>query len=185
VAVSLGHQVATLVLEVCGVLAAVVVLIALTVGRRPNRAELRLASGAVVGVLAVALTLGEIPSGAALLQKAHSESVSATAGVEHCFGEVWPQNPGGVGVAHLPFLRWLKARIGPHAVYALDYAAPPDPYCILLNMLPALYAAPGEHAEWTIAWGTIPAEMQARIAAHDPSVRVFAPGFALQSNGKS
>jgi hypothetical protein len=73
--------------------------------------------------------------------------------------------------------------MGPHAVYALDYTPPPDTGCLAFGLLPALPARPGERAEWTIAFGSVPAEMRVRIARHDPAVQVFAPGFALQFNG--
>ena len=177
-------QLATLVLEVLGIFAAVGLLVALIWGRRPRRGELRFASAVVVGVLAVALAAGQISSGLSLLNQARRASVSAGDGVDYCFGEGWPGNPRGAGVARLAFVRWLRARMGPHAVYAIDYAPPPDVNCLLLGLLPALPARAGERADWTIAFGAVPAEMQARIAAHDPSVRVFAPGFALQGDQK-
>ncbi len=181
---SLTDQLATLVLQVVGILAAVGLLVALTVGRRPTRAQLRLASAAVVGVLAVALAVGQIPSGASLLNQARRASVSTRDGVEYCFRHPWPGNPQGSGAVRLPFLRWLRSQLGAGAVYSLAYVSPPDRNCLLLGLLPALPALPGEHAAWTIAWGLLPPAMQARIAAHDPSVAVFAPGFALQRNGR-
>jgi hypothetical protein len=180
---SLTDQLATLALQVVGILAAVGLLVALTVGRRPTRAQLRLASAAVVGVLAVALVAGQIPSGASLLNQGRRASVSARDGVEYCFGQPWPGNPQGGGSARLPFLHWLRSQLGVGAVYSLAFASPPDRNCVLLGLLPALPARPGERAAWTIAWGVVPPAMLARIAAHDPSVRVFAPGFALQRNG--
>jgi hypothetical protein len=181
---SLTDQLATLALEVVGILGAVALVIALTVGRRPKRAELRFASAMVAGVLAVVVATSELPVGASVLNQARRSAVSARVATEYCFGQVWPANPGGAGAARLPFLRWLKARIGPQAVYAIAYAPPPDADCLFLGLLPALPAAPGEHADWTIAFGVVPAEMKARIAAHEASVRVFAPGFALESDGK-
>ena len=182
--VSLSHELATLVLEVLGVFGAVALLVALTVGRRPKRAEVRFASAAVVGALTLALAVGEIPSGVSVLIQAHRLVLSSSASTDYCFFESWPDNPGGAGQARLGFVDWLKDVMGSHAVYAIDYAPPPDQNCLFLGLLPALPAAPGEHADWTIAFGVVPAEMQARIAAHDPSVQVFAPGFALQQVGK-
>jgi hypothetical protein len=181
---SLGHQLATLVLEVVGVCGAVGVLVALTVGRRPRGPELRLASGAVVGVIAVALAVGGLPSGVSVLSDAERSSVSARDGVDYCFGQDWPQNPGGAGLARLPFVQWARALMGPRAIYSVDYTPPPDPDCLYLGLLPALPARPGERAQWTIAYGSVPPQMQALIAAHDPSVRVFASGFAVEFNGK-
>ncbi|MGH2842670.1 MAG: hypothetical protein ACRDKL_03670 [Solirubrobacteraceae bacterium] len=134
--------------------------------------------------MVVAIVSGGVPSGVQTLLKAVRSPVSATAGVDYCFGEDWPDNRNGAGVKRLVFLRWLKARMGPDAVYTLDYRPPPDTGCVGLALLPALPAGPGERAEWTIAWGAVPAEMRARIAAHDPSVRVFGPGLALQWNGR-
>jgi hypothetical protein len=155
----------------------------LTVGRKPTSAQLRLASGAVIAVLALVVVAGEIPSGASVLNQARRAAVSERAGVDYCFRQGWPGNPGGAGAARLPFVHWLLARMGPHAVYAIDYTSPPDPNCLFLGLLPALPARTGEHADWTIAFGAIPPEMQRRIAAHDPSVRVFAPGYALERDG--
>jgi hypothetical protein len=177
---SLIDQLATLVLQVAGILGAVVLLTRLTLRRKPGRAELRIASGVVIAVLAVVVTAGEIPSGASVLNQARRASVSARAGVDFCFRQGWPGNPGGAGAERLPFVHWLLARMGPHAVYTIDYTSPPDPNCLFLGLLPALPARPGEHADWTIAFGAVPPEMQLRIAAHDPSVRVFAPSYALE-----
>ncbi len=145
---------------------------------------LRFAPLAVIGAVAIALAGGAIPAALTMLARAAREPVSAAAGVDYCFGEPWPDNPNGVGVARLPFVRWLRSRMGSHAVYTLDYTPPPDTGCLALGLLPALPARPGERAEWTIAFGSIPAEMRTRIARHDPAVQVFAPGFALQFNGR-
>ena len=148
-----------------------------------TRRELRFALAAVAVAVTIAVVWGGIPSGLATLARAARKPVSAARGVDFCFGESWPDNPNGAGVTRLPFVRWLKARMGPHAVYTLDYTPPPDTGCLTLGLLPDLPARPGERAGWTIAFGSIPPEMRARIAGHDSSVRVFAPGFALQFNG--
>ena len=155
------------------------------VGIAPQSARfaLRFMPLAVVGAVSIALATGGTPAALAMLARAAREPVSAAAGVDYCFGESWPDNSNGAGVARLPFVRWLKSRIGSHAVYTLDYSPPPDTGCLVLGLLPALPALPGERAEWTIAFGSVPAEMRARIAKHDPTVQVFAPGFALQFNG--
>ena len=60
-----------------------------------------------------------------------------------------------------------------------ESAAKSRPGMLMLVLLPSLPAGPGGHAGWTIAFGTIPPDLRARIARHDPSVRIFAPGFAL------
>lgn len=148
------------------------------------RVVLRFTPLAVIGAVAIALAGGGIPTALGMLARGAREPASAAAGVDFCFGEPWPDNPKGAGVARLPFVRWLKSRMGPHAVYTVDYTPPPDTGCLALGLLPALPARPGERAEWTIAFGSIPSEMRARIARHDPTVEVFAPGFALQFNGR-
>ena len=151
---------------------------------RSARVALRLAPWVIIGAVVLALAGGGIPATLSLLSQAAREPVSATTGVDYCFGEPWPDNPHGAGMARLPFVRWLKSRMGAHAVYALDYTPPPDTGCLTLGLLPALPARPGERAEWTIAFGSVPAEMRALIGRHDPAVEVFAPGFALQFNGR-
>jgi hypothetical protein len=171
--VALTRGLATLVLEVVGILGAVGVLAALTIGRRPTASELRFATVAAVGALTVALALGQLAAAGSTLDQARRGAVSAPDGIEHCFGEQRAQ-------ARLPFVRWLKMRLPKDAVYALDYTPAPDVLCVALVLLPALPAAPGQRAEWTIAFGAIPPAMQARINAHDPSVQVFAPGFGLE-----
>jgi hypothetical protein len=171
------------VLEVLGVLAAVAVLVAVNIGRRPTRPELRRAAATVIGGLAVVFAIGGIASGASALNQARRASVSASQGTDYCFGQSWPGNPNGAGAARLPFVRWLRARMGADAVYAIDDASPPDVDCLYLGLLPALPARPGQRPDWTIAYGAMPPEMQAKIAAHDPAVRVFAPGYALQDDG--
>jgi hypothetical protein len=151
---------------------------------RSARVAQRLAPWVIIGAVVLALAGGGIPATLSLLSQAARDPVSATTGVDYCFGEPWPDNPNGAGMARLPFVRWLKSRMGAHAVYALDYTPPPDTGCLTLGLLPALPARPGERAEWTIAFGSVPAEMRTLIGRHDPAVEVFAPGFALQFNGR-
>jgi hypothetical protein len=149
-----------------------------------TRVPLRLAPWVVIGAVVLALAGSGVRATLTLLSQAAREPVSATTGVDYCFGESWPDNANGAGRARLPFVRWLKARMGAHAVYALDYTPPPDTGCLTLGLLPSLPARPGERAEWTIAFGAVPAEMRALIARHDPAVQVFSPGFALQYDGR-
>jgi hypothetical protein len=151
-------------------------------GAKIARVARRITPWVVVGAVAIALAADGISATLTMLSQAAGAPVSAGSGVDYCFGESWPDNANGAGVARISFVRWLKARMGPHAVYALDYTPPPDTGCLTLGLLPALPARPAEHAEWTIAFGSVPAEMRARIARHDPTVQVFAPGFALQFN---
>jgi hypothetical protein len=79
----------------------------------------------VIGAVVLALAAGGISATLSLLSQAAREPVSSTAGVDYCFGESWPDNANGAGMARLPFVRWLKSRMGAHAVYALDYTPPP------------------------------------------------------------
>lgn len=169
---------AKLVLEVLGLLGLAVLIGALRSGRRPALGEFRVSVVIVVAVVMVALVCGlaieQFASAGSTLNTARRSAVSAREGVERCFFEQ------GAG-SRLAFIRWVKRQIGPHAVYAFDYAGEPDVLCVYLVMLPALPATPGERADWTVAFGVIPPAMRARIARHDPAVRVFAPGFALES----
>jgi hypothetical protein len=173
---------AKLALEVLGILGLVWVLAAATTRRmRPRLSDLRAGAVVAVGALAVVLTailaIHQLASAHSTLNETRRSAVSARDGIEHCFYEQ------GAG-ARLPFIRWVKRQIGTHGVYALDYAGQPDVLCVYLVMLPALPAAVGQRADWTIGFGAIPPDVQSRIRRHDPAVRMFAPGFALQADRK-
>jgi hypothetical protein len=88
--------------------------------------------------------------------------------------------------SELRFINWARAQLPPHAVYALtDYLPQPDTWCLTLALLPALPFGPGhEVAGWQIALGGEPPELVARIAARDPAVRVFRPGFVVARLGR-
>jgi hypothetical protein len=171
---------ARLSLEVLGLISLAGLVVAVTRGRkRPQLSDLRAGTVVAVGALAVALTailaIHQLASAHSTLNETRRSVVSARDGIEHCFYEQ------GAG-ARLPFIRWVKRQIGTHAVYALDYAGRPDVLCVYLVMLPALPAAVGQRADWTIGFGAIPSDMQSRIRKRDPAVRMFAPGFALQAD---
>jgi hypothetical protein len=179
---SLGRQLTTLVLEVAGMLGAAALLAAFLTGPGSWRPRLRRCAPAAVAAFALAIGAGQLSSTASILGQAHSHSVSAAGGRDWCFGESWPGNPGGAGRGALPFVRWARSQLGAHARYTILGATPPSPpdrQCLYLALLPALPAAPGQQAEWTIAFGSIPPSLHARIAAHDPAVRAFSPDFAL------
>lgn len=175
---SLTRGVVTVGLEVLGLLGAIGLVAALTLRRRPTRVELRFTTVVAVGALTLALALDQLATAGSTLNQTRRGGATAQSGLERCFTDGEPAGP------RLPFVRWLKARMGAHAVYVLDrYTSPPDPLCLYLVLLPALPAGPGEHADWRIAFGEVGPEMQARIVQHDPSVRVFAPGLALERDG--
>jgi hypothetical protein len=173
---------AKLALEVLGIFGLAWVVGAVTTRRmRPRLSDLRAGMVVAVGALAVALTailaIHQLASAHSTLNATRRSPVSARDGIEHCFYEQ------GAG-ARLPFIRWVKRQIGTHAVYALDYAGQPDVLCVYLVMLPALPVAVGQRADWTVAFGAIPPDMQSRIRKHDPAERTFASGFALQADRK-
>jgi hypothetical protein len=155
---SLGGQVIRLILEV-GVLLAATLLLAAALGRRRRQSSAGPACAAVISVAAVALFLGQVRSSASLLNQARRLSFPRVAAADYCFAEGWPQNPNGRGATRLPFARRVRATVGRNGVYELSYAPPPDPDCLLLGLLPALPAAPGERAGWAVAFGQIPPGM--------------------------
>jgi hypothetical protein len=163
-------------------LGAGVLISALMTGRRPSRPLVRTGGALVLVAVGLAVLASEVVPGLSILNQARRQAVSASYGRNFCFRQGWPGNPAGSGAARLPFVHWLNARMGPNAVYTLVYSAPPDEDCVILGLLPALPAAPGERAQWTVAFGAVPKEMQAKIAVHDASVRVFGPGLALERN---
>lgn len=174
---SLGGQVVRLILEVVVLLAATVMLAAV-LGRRQRQFSAGFACAAVMSVAAVALFLGQIRSSASLLNQARRLSFPRVAAADYCFAEGWPQNPAGRGAARLPFARHVRAAVGRNGVYELSYAPPPDPDCVFLGLLPALPAAPGEHAGWAVTFGQIPSGMNG--AARERRIERFGRGLALE-----
>jgi len=169
-----GRELGRLSLELLTIVGAAIV-VALTARRRLAAEHVRAAVAPAVAGLAVTLTIVQLFTASSKLRHLALRPVSARAGVEHCFTE---QD----AAARLPFVRWVKTRIGSHSQYALDYAGEPDLLCVYLVLLPSLPARVPSHADWIIAFGAPPPEMQRRIAARDPTVEQFAPGFALERN---
>jgi hypothetical protein len=107
--------------------------------------------------------------------------VTAQTGRDECIQE--SPAPPDLYTVRVPFTNWLRQQLHSGDLYALSASTvPPDDLCLYSLLLPALPALPGERPTRTIAFGSIPPAMASRIAAHDPAVRVYAPGFALQSN---
>jgi hypothetical protein len=151
----------------------------LRISRGTTRRDLRLVAASVLATVAFASALVHVGDVGSVLNQARRSAVGPRAGLERCFDE---SNgvPGPRLRLRLPFINWVKQRLPRDAVYALaPYTGPPDAWCVALVLLPSLPAGPGGRARWTIAFGTIPPDLQGRIARHDPSVLVFAPGLAL------
>jgi hypothetical protein len=171
------HSLAKLALELAVTVVAIGLVAALVSRRRADRAGVRAAAAPAAAALIAVLVVTQIAHALSDLNRARRDAVSARAGVEHCFAEY-----GAAGAARLPFIDWVRNRIGAHAIYAIDFSDVPDLLCVTFALLPARPALPGEHADWTVAFGTIPPPMQSLIARHDPSVKLFTPGFALERN---
>ncbi len=181
---SLGHGVAELAGEVLAariVIALAVVIVGRASGDRAVARQV-VATG-LAGLLAVSVALHLRGAGSALAQ-AGRHHVSAQMGLEHCVTESLSGAP--VALKAVGFLAWVKHELPAGARYAVSpYGGSPDGWCVTMVLLPALPAGPGEPVGWTLALGSIPAEMQAKITGHDPSVEVYAPGYALERDGRS
>jgi len=174
----MGH-VLTLLLEVVGV---AVLVGAVTVGCRyagVHSVPSRVAMGATIAVLACVSALAHVRHTSSVLAQDRTDSVSAQAGLEHCFDESLSGAP--IDIERARFMAWVKRRLPPGAVYVIaPYAGTPDAWCLTTALLPALPAGPGAaRPGWEIVAGTVPADVAAMIARHDPTVQVFAPGYAL------
>jgi hypothetical protein len=169
----LTYQLASLILEVLGILVAIGIVWGLLASQGARRPDVRPVAAGVLGAVAVALAVAGLADASFELNQQRGNSVDARAGIERCFDE------SGVG-SLLPYIHWVRGQLPAHAVYALaPYAGQPDVWCMTLVLLPALPAGPGGRADWIVTFGTIPPGLQARIARHDPSVQVFASGFAI------
>ncbi len=173
------RQLAKLVIEICGVVVlcgGAVLLSRLRVGRR--HATLSIGAGVLAALTVIAL-LANLDTAGGVLSRATRDAVEPRAGLEQCFAET-NGVPGPRLPLRLPFIDWVKLQLPTHAVYDLvPYAGPPDTWCVTLALLPSLPARAGEQAQWTITFGATPPDLQARIARHDPTVHVFAPGFVV------
>jgi hypothetical protein len=175
----LVHQLAKLMLEICAVLVLCGGAVMLLRSRFGRRIDALPAAAGLLALLTVAGIVADVHTAGGVLNRARRDAVGPRAGLQHCFGETngeaGPRLP-----QRLPFINWVKQRLPAHAVYTLAPSpGPPDAWCVALVLLPALPARAGERAGWTITFGTTPPDLQARIARQDPSVQVFAPGFAL------
>lgn len=178
---SLTTGFATLAMETLAVLAAVGVswFFLSVYGLSPARVAV-----AVVAALATALALSTVQPAVSSLTAERKSAVGAQAGIEHCLYET-----GAAG--SVAFLRWLKTRMPSDARYWLADApelqgdAPGlDPLCVALELLPRLPETVRAHAGWVVGLaGTVPADVQRRIALRDPTVQVFAPGYVLAREG--
>lgn len=173
---SLSGGLGRLALELVLVFGATLLTAGLMRQRRAHRDVAGVACRVVVGLLAVGLIVAQLPRAASLFHQAHRLSFSRAAAVDYCFREGLPD---AADASRLAFAHSIRAITGKGAVYQLDYAPPPDPNCLFLGLLPALPAAPGERAGWSIAFGAVPATMGAEISAHGRSIRVFGPGLAV------
>lgn len=137
----------------------------------PRRMSTPLIAGYVLSAFALVLTVVNLVGATSLLNRARANSVGARAGLEHCFVET-------NATSRLPFVDWVKRQLPRDSVYELSgYTGQPDAWCVTLAFLPLLPAGPGGQPHWVVTFGYVPPSIAARIAAHDPTVRVFAPGF--------
>jgi len=160
---------------------AIVVVLAVLIARRATGRGVTarpIIAASLAGLLALSVALHLRGVGSALAQSGRGH-VSAQTGLESCVNESLsgaPVAPRAVG-----FLAWVKRRLPDGARYVVSpYEGLPDGWCLTTVLLPALPATGAERFEWTLALGSIPAEMQAKIAHHDPNVRVYSPGYALE-----
>lgn len=176
---SLVHGAVALVAEVTGV--GLVLLVALAVARRASAGRAHrgtVLAGGLTALLAISIVLHARSAGSQLAQ-AGRHHVPAQVGLEHCVTESLSGAP--VALRAVGFLAWVKQALPADARYAVaPYVGSLDAWCLTSVLLPALPATPGERFGWTLAVGSIPAEMQAKIARHDPDVRVYSPGYALE-----
>jgi hypothetical protein len=173
---ALGTGLATVALETVGVLAAIALLGGvLGIGRR----QLPRLTVAAVAALATVLALSNVASSVSLLNAERLSAVGPGAGIDHCVYETGAE-------AILPFLTWLRERIPVRATYWLadspllaDVAPGIDPLCYALELLPRLPLSSPAGAHYIVYTGALTPALKARIAAHDPAVEVFSPGYAL------
>jgi len=151
-----------------------VAALALAVVVRRRRIAWPAATAIAVSVVTVFVALGHVAGDVRTLARDAQVRVSARQGVDNCLGDVASADSTG-------FIEWARARMGAKAVYSLVVrTAYPDPWCVSLDLLPALMAGPGdERPGWEVVIGGFSAQLRSLIAHHDRSVDVFSPGFAL------
>jgi hypothetical protein len=169
---SLTHGLITFGLELAGLAVAVGAVLVLLERRVSGSDDRRLVVVAVLAVAVIAAGFRNLDAAGSALQNAHRSSFGSRRGIDFCAQE------DGAG-SRVPFVEWLRERMPPHALYALYLSGQPDVWCLTLTLLPRLPVRYDAHPGWVVAFGTIPPALQARIARHDRSVQVFAPGLAL------
>jgi hypothetical protein len=176
---SLLHGAVELLAEVTGVGLVLFMALALASRASGDRADRRTVfAGGLTALLAISIVLHARSAGSQLAQ-AGRHHVSAQAGLDHCVTESLSGAP--VALRAVGFLPWVKRALPADARYAVaPYVGSLDEWCLTSVLLPALPARPGEPFGWTVAVGSVPAEMQAKIARHDRNVRVYSPGYALE-----
>jgi hypothetical protein len=180
---SLTNELTTIGLQVLVIVAGAGLIAAVLRRRRPGRSALPSVAGVVAAAWLVLIAAGQISDSVSEMNRERRGGVTAERGRDECAHE-----PGGVRAANLsgtrlPFAIWARHQMGVGATYSLaGFRPPPDITCLYLVLLPALPATPGQRAGWTIAFGSLSEAMRARVAAHDPAVRVYAAGFALERN---
>lgn len=191
---SLGTGLATLALETLGVFAALALLGAVL---GLTRSQLPRLTAAAVAALAVVLALSGLVPSASSLSKEFKGSVGPGeiaaeraqhmhTGMAHCVAET------NTSLSLLPFINWLKNQIPARSSYWLarspqlvDASPGVDPLCVAFELLPRLPLSSMTGAHWVVYTGVLPPALRTRIAAHDPAVRVFSPGYAVVHEGAS
>jgi len=169
--------VGTLLLEIGGLVVAIVAVTKLLPRVGVVTGAPALATALVVGVLVVAVTAEDLSGSVTAIANAEHAVGGTPDGIDHCFIE-------DSQMLRIPFLNWLRRRIEPHAIYKITTTGEPDPWCIALTLLPRLPSFANTQPEWLIALGVIPPSMQALLDQHDPSVTLYAPGMAIERLGQ-
>jgi hypothetical protein len=175
--VTLGRSAATLLLETLGVLAAAVVVGALLGSARTDRRRVAVAA---VAALTLALALGGLAGAFSALDDQRALGVPAASARDHCLLETQASSA-------VPFFAWLRQRIPARSRYWLassprliDAPGGVDPLCTAFELLPRLPARSAGEAAWVVYIGGLTPVVRAQIAARDPTVAVFSPGYVLE-----
>jgi hypothetical protein len=163
----------TLALEIVGLLAAIAIVGRFLRERLSADGSMLGATAVVFGVVVLVIGAESVASSGAQLAQARRDSVGAQQGLEYCMVEDHAQ-------VYEPFINWLRYRLPPHAVYELEYKGVPDPWCLTLALLPRLPPWGSARAGWLVDIEDTSAQLQARIARHDPAIQVYVPGLVLE-----
>jgi hypothetical protein len=144
--------------------------------RQPGRARRHGRRFLVVSLLALAVVAAgvrNVRNTGLVLRDANRRAVGQRPGIDRCLAEAPPPS-------RAPFVEWLRTRMPAHALYEVALGGGgPDLWCVTLTLLPRLPIGPHDHPRYLVAFGVVPAAIEARIKAHDPTVQVFAAGYAL------